>query len=791
MIGQTLGHFRILEKLGAGGMGEVYRAHDERLERDVALKVLPPGLLGNEDSRKRFRKEALALSKLNHSNIATVFDFDSQDGVDFLAMEIVEGETLAKKSSGGALSEKEVVSLGTQIAEALEEAHEHNIVHRDLKPGNVMVTAKGRVKVLDFGLAKFLHPEGASGAAATAGNAATESVALTGAVVGTPAYMAPEQLRGEPLDARTDIYALGCVLYEMATGQPVYREEQQTRLIEAILHRPPVAPRARNERVSPELERMILKCLEKYVENRYQTAKEANVDLRRLAMPTSSTVAQAGIPARVFSPRALWGILTFGLAGALGLGVWFYRAGGGPAIHSLAVLPFVNGSADPDAEYLSDGITTGIIQSLSQLPNTRVLAPSTVFQFKGRGGEPQKIGRDLKVDAVLVGKLTQRGNMLVVQTDLVSVADGSEIWGERYDRRLEDLVALQGDIAQEISTKLRLKLTGEEQKKLVKRQTANSEAYQLYLKGRYYSGKATKEGLEKGLGYLRQAIDSDPNFALAYEGLGYYYIIASEWIYSPREAMPRAEEAERKALKLDDSLAEAHAELGWVLCSYDWDWAGAEREFRRAEELNPNLAVTHQLYGLFLVSMGRSDAGLAEAQKSVEIDPLSLEVNLFASQTFQFARRSKEATELGRKVSEMDPSYWFGHMQLGFALSQEKQFPEAIAEFQKAVALSEGFGDPLAGLGSAYAGAGQRREAMKVLDEMQKLSAKAYVPPYRFAQVYAALGDRDQAFAWLEKSYLDRNISLTWLLVNSEMDLLRSDPRFADLLRRIGLPLAK
>ncbi len=785
MIGQTISHYRVTAKIGAGGMGVVYRAHDDRLDRDVALKVLPVGTLSDETARKRFRKEALALSKLNHPNIATVYDFDSQDGVDFLAMEIVEGETLANKVASGPLPEKDMLALGTQIAEAIEDAHEHGIVHRDLKPGNVMVTSKGRVKVLDFGLARYFHLEGATGAE----GGVTESISLTLEVVGTPAYMAPEQLRGEPVDARTDIYALGCVLYEMATGQRVYREEQRTRLMDAILNRPPVPPRAQNERVSPELERIILKCLEKSAENRYQTAKEAGVDLRRMSMSTTSTAARVGMPARFFSLRVLWGILTLFLAGALGLAVWFYRSGSGaPAVHSLAVLPFVNGSADPDAEYLSDGITTGIIQSLSQLPNTRVLAPSTVFRFRGRTDEPQKIGHDLMVDAVLVGKLTQRGNMLVVQTDLVSVADGSELWGERYNRRLEELVALQGDIAQEISSKLRLKLTGEEQKKLVKRQTANSEAYQLYLKGRYFSGKGTKEGLEKGLGYLRQAIDSDPNFALAYEGLGYYYLVASEWIYSPKDALPRAEEAERKALELDDSLAEAHAGLGWLLWLYDWDWAGAELEIRRALELNPNLAAAHQFYGNFLVSIGRTEAGIAEARKSLEIDPLSSEVNSFASITFQFARRPQEATELGRKVTEMDPNYWWGRTQLGLALIQEKRFPEAIAELQKAVAIAGEFGDPLGGLGSAYARAGRRREALKVLEEMRKFSAKGYIAPFCFAQVYVALGDKDQAFAWLEESYLDRDTGITWLLVDPELDPLRSDPRFQTILRKMNFP---
>jgi serine/threonine protein kinase/tetratricopeptide (TPR) repeat protein len=791
LTGRALGHFRILEQLGAGGMGVVYRARDEQLERDVAVKLLPPGLLADDTARKRFRREALALSKLNHANIATVFAFGNEEGVDYLAMELIPGTTISDKLAGGALPEKEVLQLGAQIVAALEEAHQQGVIHRDLKPGNILVTPRGVAKVLDFGLAQFSRPEGTSAAAVTAGGAATESIAPTRGIVGTPAYMSPEQLRGEPADARTDLYALGCVLYEIATGQPVYREEQQTRLIEAILHRPPVAPRARNERVSPELERIILKCVEKDPERRYQSAKEVGVDLRRLEQPSTGPTVPLPVPAHAFPLRAMLGILALFLAAALGVGMWLYRPGrGAPAIHSLAVLPFVNGNANPDSEYLSDGITTGIIQSLSQLPNTRVLAPGTVFRFKGRGDEPQKIGRDLKVDAVLVGKLTQRGNTLIVQTDLVGVADGSELWGERYDRRLEDLVALQGDIAQEISAKLRFKLTGEEQKKLAKRQTENSEAYQLYLKGRYFSGKATREGFEKGLQYLRQAIDSDTNFARAYEGLSYYYLTASEWIYAPKDAMPRGREAVRKALELDESLAEAHVLLGSYLCGYDWDWAGADKEFRRALELNPNNADAHVQYGVFLVSMGRTEAGLAEARKAMEIDPLSLEVNSFASTAFQFARRFKEATVLSRKVTEMDPNYWFGHFNLGNHLIGEKRFPEAIAEFQKAVALSGGFGDPLAGLGSAYAGAGQRREAMKVLDQMLKLSAKTYIPPYTFAEVYTALGDKEQAFGWLEKSYLDRNLLLSWLLVNPEMDPLRSDPRFADLLRRLRLPPA-
>jgi TolB-like protein/Tfp pilus assembly protein PilF len=789
MIGQTLGHYRVLEQIGAGGMGLVFRAHDERLDREVALKVLPPGTLTDENARKRFRKEALTLSKLNHPNIATVFDFDTQDGVDFLVMELIPGVTLDEKLAAGALPEKEVIRLGMQLTEGLAAAHSEGVIHRDLKPGNLRLTPDGRLKILDFGLAKLLHP--------VSDAAPTESLSQTHGAVGTLPYMAPEQLQGEAADARSDIWAAGAVLYELATGRRPFPQSSAPMLTDAILRQAPVAPVRLNPYISPELEEIILKALEKDCETRYQHAADIRADLKRLKRDMESArvgTITAVAPAVQPRPwwRAKWALAGGGaaLAALLVVAIWFtlFR-GRGEAIDSVAVLPFVNASTAPDTEYLSDGITETLIRQLSQIPRLKVMARSTVFRYKGRNIDPQKVGRDLNVRAVLTGRVSQRGETLTISMELMDVRDGSELWGEQYNRKLADILAVQEDIAREITDKLRLRLEGEEEKRLTKHFTENTEAYQLYLKGRYYWNKRTPDGIQKAIEYFQEAIEKDPSYALAYAGLADCYHVPANPL-PPRERMPLAKAAAMRALQLDDTLVEAHAALARVLFQYDWDWSAAEKEFKRAIELNPRYAPAHQWYGSYLSATGRLREADAEEKRAQELEPLSLITNFEVALAFYFSRNYGQAIDQFQKTLELDPNFPPPHTYLPAAYEQKGMFEEAITGLQRAITVTKGADKILAmaSLGHVYAVSGRKTEARKILAELQRLSEHSYVPAHDVALVYAGLGERDKAFAWLDKAYEEHSFNLSNLKVEPRFDPLRSDPRFADLLRRIGLP---
>jgi serine/threonine-protein kinase len=775
---QTLGHYRIIEKIGAGGMGVVYRAHDERLDRDVALKVLPPGALADEGARKRFRKEALALSKLNHPNIATVHDFDTQDGVDFLVMEYISGANLSQKLNEGALSEKEIIAIGSQIVSALEEAHEHGVVHRDLKPGNVQVTPKGQVKVLDFGLAMLLHPDDAADA--------TRSLTQTGGVSGTLPYMAPEQLRRGSADPRTDVYAAGVVLYEMATGRRPFDQRLPSALTDDILHAIPSPPSALRPQLSPKLEEIILKCLEKDPENRYQSAKELTVDLRRLASPTSRVAIPAEPPR-----RPAWHLP---LAAALGVALLavaafllfrFHLVGGrGAAIDSLAILPFENASSNPDTEYLSDGLTESLINSVSQLSNLKVIARSSVFRFKGRTVDAHAVGRELDARAVLTGRVVERGENLSISTELVDARDDRHIWGEQYNVKLTDLLAIQEEICRKITENLRLRLGGDAEKHLAKRYTENVDAYQLYLKGRYYSGQLTMEGMQRAVQYFNQAIEKDPHYALAYVGIAEAYFLVSSQFLAPRDAMPKVKDAATKALELDDSLAEAHTFLGMVKSFYDHDYAAAESEFKRGVDLNPGSVFVHQWYSYYLMAVGREGESLAELKRAQELDPLSDTLTLLFSVYFLFSHQYDQAMEQSRKIIDADPNSWWGHFVLGWAEAETGKYDEAVQSLESATRL-DASPYPLAYLGFAYARSGEKDKARAVLLELQQKSRQVYVPHYQLAVVYVGLGEKDKALALLQQAYDDREE--IFLSVDPTWDTLRPDPRYQDLLHRGGL----
>jgi serine/threonine-protein kinase len=789
LLGTNLGSYQILSLLGAGGMGEVYRSRDIRLDRDVALKVLPAGLLADEAARRRFRKEALALAKLNNPHIAVIYDVGEEAGVDYLVMECVPGQSLAEKLKSGALPGKEVASLGAQIAEALEEAHEHGVIHRDLKPGNIMVTPKGQAKVLDFGLAKLLRPMSDA--------MATESFSETQGVVGTLPYMAPEQLTGEPVDARTDLYALGAVLFEMAVGRRPFQEDSAPRLTDAILHQPPVSPRALSPRVSPELERIILKCLEKEPENRYQSAKEVQVDLRRLSTP-----ATIPVPAKAqlwWRNRKAIGIAAIALITILVVAGLLYRfAGRSGAIDSVAVLPFVNASADPNTEYLSDGITESLIDSLSQVPNLAVMSRNSVFRYKGRETDAQAAGQALKVQAVLTGTVVQRGDSLSISAELIEVRNNRHLWGEQYNRKLLDILTVQEEISTEISEKLRFELTGEEKKRLTKRYTENVEAYQLYLQGRYYWNKKTPAGFNSGIEYFQKAIKADPNYAPAYAALANLYCNLANYNFAlmpPKEAWANAKVAAGKALQIDDALASAHASLAIVAYQWEWDWSNAEKEFKRALELDPSSTSTYEpspsstyhWYSHYLMTMGRTQESFRAGRRALQLDPVDLAINAHQGWYYLWTRQYDQAIEPLQKTIEMDPSFPVGQWYLGLAYEQKGAFQDAIAQFQNCVRITAGRASMVALLGHAYAAANQRSEARAILQQLSALSKQEYVPSYPVAVIYAALDEKEEALAWLERAYDERDSWMDYLGLDPRLDGLRSDPRFADLLRRMNL----
>ena len=786
MIAETLTHYRIVEKIGEGGMGVVYRARDERLDRDVAIKVLPTGTLADDTARKRFRKEALALAKLSHPNIGVIHDFDTQEGVDFLVMEYIAGTTLAERLTAGALPEKEVLAVGAQIVAALEEAHEHGVVHRDLKPGNILVTPKGQAKVLDFGLAKLLRPESEI--------STSDELSSTAALAGTMPYMSPERLRGESADARSDIYGAGAVLYEMATGQRPFREELATRLADDILHQPPVPPRAVNARVSPELERIILKCLDKEPENRYQSAKELSVDLRRLVSPSSGAASH-----RFAQHYGRYAIMAACLAVVLIAGMLVGLNMGGardrllgrtapPHIKSLAVLPLANLSGDPAQEYFADGMTDALIAHLGKISGLRVISRISVMRYKGTTKPPQEIGRELNVDALVTGSVLRSDQRVRITPQLIHAATDRVLWSENYERDLRNVLALQNDVAWAIAAEIRIKLTPQEQARFGVTRSVDPRAYDAYLRGRYLWYKGPPQGL-KSIEYFEQALAIDPNYAAAYAGVADYYIVLPfSSILSPNDASVKAKAATMKALAIDGALAEAHNSLAQIKQLHDWDWAGAESEYKRAIELNPNLVFAHISYAYCLGLIGRLDQAIAEIKRAQELDPLSLAINLALGDILQMERQYDQAVQQFRKTLDLDPSFWEAHLSLGIAYEEKGMFEEAIEEIQKTVEISGGIPQSVSSLAHAFAVSGKRNKALKILDDLKEQSRRRYISAYDVAIIYAGLGDRKQVADWLEKAYQERSIGLASIKVDPRFDPLRSDPRLQDLLRRIGLP---
>ena len=826
LAGQSFGPYQINARIGTGGMGEVYLAQDSRLGRRVALKMLPEYFTRDDERVRRFQQEARAASALNHPNILTIYEIGHTDSRHFIATEYIEGETLRQRMAKTRMKIGEVLDVATQVAWALSAAHQAGIAHRDIKPGNIMLRTDGIVKVLDFGLAKLTEQKSADLEAATLVNT------KQGIVMGSAHYMSPEQARGRKMDARTDLFSLGVVLYEMIAGRPPFEGDTSSDIIVSILQKEPL-PLVRYLPEAPkELQRIVTKALRKDVEDRYQTSKDLLVDLKslkeelefeaklensqspdatgRAAALTSGGQATVSTrkdratrtgdiaPAQLTSSaeyviseikrhKTIVAVIAAIVVLLIGGLVYSSFTGRDKTIDSLAVLPFLNASTDPSTEYLSDGITESIIYTTSRLPNLKVVPRSSVFRYKGREIDPQTVGHELGVSAVMTGRFIQHGNDLSISAELIDVRDNRLLWGQHYTRKITDILAVQEEIAREISEKLRVRLSTEEKKQLAKRYTDNAEAYRLYLNGRYYWNKRTRDGYKKAIEHFEQAIGQDPSYALAYTGLADSYSILSAYgMAPPKETFPKGKAAAIKALEIDSNLAEAHNSLAYVKYQFDWDWSGAESEFQRAIELNPNYATAHQWYAIHLAGMGRMNEAIREITRAQELDPLALIANVNAGWIFYHSRQYDRAIEEMRKSLDMDPNFARGHWAISEPLEQQQKYQEAIAELQKARQLDE-MPTMLALLGHVYAVTGKRSEAQKIVGELNEQSKRMYVDPYFLAQIHTALGDRDRAFQELERAYDERSSWLVWLKVEPKFDSLRSDPRFANLVRRIGL----
>jgi len=755
MIGSLASHYRIIEVLGRGGMGIVYKAQDTRLGRVVALKFLPASFAGDAISLDRFRREARTASALNHPGICTIHDIDECEGQPFIVMEFLEGRSLRDRIAGGPLQVDEALELSIQIADALDTAHCRGVIHRDIKSANIFLTQRGQAKILDFGLAK----ETFRGVPDSTGDALADTVRCVtrpGTVMGTVEYMSPEQAMGEDLDRRTDLFSLGVVMYEMMTGVLPFKGTTAAAIFNSILNREPVAPLELRPELPPGLQQIIIEALRKERKNRYQTARQIREDLEAVKNSPGRMLRSHSSDAWQASP-------------------------------SVAVLPFANVSPEREREYFSDGLAEDLINALAKVPGLRVASRTSSFRFRGGDADIRDIGRQLNVSTVLEGSVRSSGDRVRITAQLVSVADGYQIWSERYERDMRDVFAVQDEISHAIVETLKIKLA--ERKRLVETATADMEAYHLYLKGRYHANKRNAESLKKAIESFHQAIARDPNYALAYSGLAECYVLTSMHApIPPNQVWPKARAAATRALALDESLAAAHSSLGSILSSYEWNWVEAEREFKRAIELNPGFATAHMAYATnYLNPMGRLDEAIAEIKVALELEPLSLIAHSTLAGTLHHARRFDAAIEELDKAIELDPTFYFAHWSIGRAYVCTGQFEKADEAFRKAIQLSGGVPITLGSLANLRVLSGQREEGLKVFENLVEVSKTMYVPSILLAAIQAVAGNVDAAFEWLEKACEERCPWMVWLRHEVSFESMHSDPRFAALLQKIGL----
>ena len=827
----TLSHYRIVSKIGAGGMGEVYLAEDMRLHRKVALKILPAEPAENQDRMRRFTQEATAAAALNHPNIATIHEIGEYDGTHYIVMELVDGLTLREEIHQNRTELRKLLKYLQQVAEGLAKAHAAGIVHRDLKPDNIMVTRDGHAKILDFGLAKLIEqqpvPAGNSDEVATAVMPRPSS---PGAIMGTVGYMSPEQAKAKTVDQRSDIFSFGCVLYETVTGRKPFEGDSVVDTLHKIIHDSPPLITDSNPNTSPELQRVIRRCLAKDPDERFQSIKDVAIELKELrrelegvavtasaavkgekvsvkeATGTQSGADKTGNPAFSLSTRASGPqsvvagfrhreMITAVVAGLVLItaiaALAFYLRGRSTsgAIQSIAVLPFQNRSADQDTDYLSDGLAESLIFRLSQLPGLKVSPTSSVMQYKGKEADLGKIASELGVDSILTGRFNKRGDNLEITVELVDTRNNKSLWGEQYERKMADLLATQREIANVITQKLQLQLAGNEVG-LTKKYTSSNTAYQLYLKGRFHWAKRTRDDLQKAIEFYKQAIELDPNFALAYVGIAYSYnSMGKDPDVAPKDAIPFAKTAASRALEIDPSLAEAHSAMADSLAIGDWNWAESGREFKRAIELDPNISYIHIAYaGSYLTAAGRPDEVVSESERGLELEPLSLINNTVTASSLLYGRKFDQAQTQARKAFDLDQNFPLSRLWLGFAYIANGKYDDAIALGNDGSPQSPAKWTFLCFTALAHAKAGHRDEAEKIIGKLREIANTQYVRSYYVAMIYAALGDKDNAFAELEKSFRDKDCYLPRARIDPFMDPLREDARFKDLMKRMGLP---
>jgi serine/threonine-protein kinase len=788
-----LGPYQILAPLGAGGMGEVYRARDTRLDREVAIKVLPEQLAKDVDRKARFEREARAVAALSHPNILAIHDYGSGTECSFAVMELLDGQTLRERLLQGSLPWRRSVEIAIEVAEGLAAAHAKGIVHRDLKPDNLFLTSDGRVKILDFGLARIEAPSPRPGETRTYSPEPTE----TGTILGTVGYMSPEQVRGELVDPRSDIFSLGCVLYEMLSGQRPFRRETAVETQTAILREEPPELSQSGKNIPLEVQRAIGHSLEKNREQRFQSARDFAFALRA-ALTDSTLIRHPPIPAIRRNPILIVVTASVLLVGLLALaGYFIFRPGSTPdtqperepKIEAIAVLPLVNAGGDSQVEYLSDGITESLIDGLSRLrrDDFKVVSFTAAARYKGKELDASSIGRELRVQAVLLGRLTKSQDGLTLSVELVDARDNTRLWGRRYVDKMQNLMAIQDGIVREVAEKLGLSLSGEEAKRLANQRTQNTEAYELYLKGRYHWNKRSASEIARAIDYFSQAIDKDPRYALAHVGLAdsYSLLPSRDPPRDPREVFPIAKTHALRALELEESLAEAHASLGFIRLWFDWDWPGAEQAFRRAIELNPHYATAHQWFGIYLELMGRLEEALVEFRRAHELDPQSLIIPAALAGTLLREGKWEEALKLYQSIQARDPDFQpalWGEVDV---LEYQKNYEEAIT---RAEGLHKRLGvNRIQELARLQGLAGHVQKSRALLAELKDLAKRSYVSPVELASLHAILGDKDEAFGLLERAYMERCPDMAGLKTDRNLENLRTDSRFMALLRRMKL----